>query len=487
MKIGRLDAKVLFILAFLMTDFGILGVTPGACMDKGNALSHLDSPFGFIDHTEAEDFYSELSVYWRTPADGRMMGILWNQIEHRPGAYDFSKADEAILKSFRKGINLAIHIIPINNNYIRPGRGRAPYPKGHMKELGRFIEKFVERYDGDGIDDAPSSPVIKLYQFWHELGPRARRRYWASHVEEYIEVFKVIYESMKSACPDCKLLLAGATLKEDYSFKGEEVYDRRGRRTVLEDGFHVKVLKGLNKCCLDIGLDYHTNQILKTWKAGAYLNHKDWIERIKRAYETFGYKNLDIVSMSTSAPDWDGKTEQEQARYLIKSYILSLALGQKKLFWTSSLEYYWPHKGREAFAHTGLINNPRNDGKSQKKLAYYTYRLMVEKLDGAQWNKTRILSMGKDNIYAFQFVKKGRPVYVIWWDYFKEPGFKTKTFTLKGIGATEVRITTATPIAEKGLEVKDYGKAFKLDIRKVDSGKVYLKLDTEPLVVEIRG
>lgn len=35
------------------------------------------------------------------------------------------------------------------------------------------------------------------------------------------------------------------------------------------------------------------------------------------------------------------------------------------------------------FDNVGLINNPANDGKSHKKLSYFTYKLMIEKLEGS--------------------------------------------------------------------------------------------------------
>jgi hypothetical protein len=46
MMIGRLDTKVLFILTFLMTVFGILGVTPRVCHEcKGFQFNSIDRQY----------------------------------------------------------------------------------------------------------------------------------------------------------------------------------------------------------------------------------------------------------------------------------------------------------------------------------------------------------------------------------------------------------------------------------------------------------
>jgi hypothetical protein len=66
----------------------------------------------------------------------------------------------------------------------------------------------------------------------------------------------------------------------------------------------------------------------------------------------------------------------------------------------------------------GLINNPQNDGKDHKKLSYYSYKLLAEKLKAIDWQNIETIIDGQDNIYAYKFPKIGQDssVYIIWRD-----------------------------------------------------------------------
>ena len=69
-------------------------------------------------------------------------------------------------------------------------------------------------------------------------------------------------------------------------------------------------------------------------------------------------------------------------------------------------------KGRGGwFDHMGLIYSGSRHGV--KKLAYYTYKKMTEKLAGADLNSVKTLELG-EGVAAFKFDKKGSPLYVVW-------------------------------------------------------------------------
>ena len=109
------------------------------------------------------------------------------------------------------------------------------------------------------------------------------------------------------------------------------------------------------------------------------------------------------------------ETERQQADELVKRYVYSLSLGIKKVFWVTVTEFHdFEGKGPDTyFNHVGLINNPKNDGESHKKLSYYSYKLLVEKLEGVDLNKVETLNL-RDDIFAYRFYRGGHKVYVLW-------------------------------------------------------------------------
>ena len=144
----------------------------------------------------------------------------------------------------------------------------------------------------------------------------------------------------------------------------------------------------------------------------------------------------------------------------------------------------WSHYDKNSsgncyFCSTGLVNNSRNDdGKSHKKLAYYTYKKMVEVLDGSDWNNIQTIQE-KDGVYIYKFTKNNKPILVAWND-----NSTSKTITISGITSSQVKITEAVPKYESGKEVTDYNTAFNAETKSVSGGKVTITLKDVPVFVE---
>jgi hypothetical protein len=151
------------------------------------------------------------------------------------------------------------------------------------------------------------------------------------------------------------------------------------------------------------------------------------------------------------------RTEKEQANELLKRYVYSIGKGAKKIFWTKLTE--WSNFGgagvNNYFDNVGLIHNPANDGKSHKKLAYYTYKKMAETLEGSDWNNIQTIRE-KNGVYIYKLTKNGKSIWVAWNDN-KEA--KTVRITLDR-DTKDVKITEAIPKYESGKDVLDYDTAF---------------------------
>jgi len=116
------------------------------------------------------------------------------------------------------------------------------------------------------------------------------------------------------------------------------------------------------------------------------------------------------------------QSEDAQARDVVKRYVYSLSLGVKKIFMAFGLvegfkggDGYFDHTG---FIYDGVGNDDRGSGV--KKKAYYAYKVMTSKLEGSDWNSVESVDLGKEDTYAFKFLRNGKPVYVVWWDNYED-------------------------------------------------------------------
>lgn len=425
-----------------------------------------DSPFCIMDPKAGNptennyEYYHDLGIKWKEfPRENTKLG--WESMEKETGIYDFSQQDEEACEHYQQGINLIYVTRPVNSLYGTSwfeGNGIAEdeYPDGYLDNWVNFIKSVAERYDGDGVNDAPCSSkiIINYYQIVHELTPLSgiSDDYWQNHPDQYAEVFELTYKAIKEANPNAIL-----------SMPVWEITKRAG--------FMASVLGYLQgKGIIDIGFDYHS------W--ATYDDRDDFIKKIKETASTFGFdqSKIKIISTESGAPDNGGSEEIEQAVYVIKAYTLSLANGQTKQCWTRIFDYPGDHP---VWGNIGLIHNPANsDGLSHKKLAYYTYKKMVEILEGSDWNNIQSVQES-DGIYIYKFSKQGKPIWVTWNDNSQE-----KQITISGISSNQVTITEAVPKYESGKEVKDYNTAFNTETKSVINSKVSLTLGKSPLFIE---
>jgi len=168
-------------------------------------------------------------------------------------------------------------------------------------------------------------------------------------------------------------------------------------------------------------------------------------------------------------------TEKEQAKHVITATISGIGNGISKMFWFGISDRTGPDTDR--FGHMGLL-----DENEYKKLAYYTYKLMTEKLAGGDWNNIKRVQASNDiHIYKFTRQETGEPIWVMWND---NPYPQTITLNLGDMNSA--KITQAVPNAENGLGLNeaDYPNFFATEIIAVSNGVATITLDDIPLFME---
>lgn len=311
--------------------------------------------------------------------------------------------EESVSKMRKEGVDL--------NKYMK----RNSYLPVNQKEYMDFVTACVERYDGDGNNDMPGlSRPVKYWQVGNEPHPK---------VKDFAEFVKITSMAIKKADPAAKVVIGGALLQE---MQNPTIFDMH----------FLKILDDLKGRYIDV-IDFH-------WggdASGNYRGYKDIYDHLRRKLSAMSFPPdmpVWITEMSSYSGDpvklsfqpWDPKpqTESQQASDLIKRYVFGTSIDIKKIFWAWGMVEGFKNND-SYFDHTGLIYGGKfsdDDGYGVKKLAYYSYKLMTGLLDGSDWNNIRTLKNGEDNIYAYKFTqrKTGKPVYIVWWDYFDEKATK---------------------------------------------------------------
>jgi hypothetical protein len=223
------------------------------------------------------------------------------------------------------------------------------------------------------------------------------------------------------------------------------------------------------------------------------INRPHFDERLGTFAERYGdSKEMIITEMgafSNVAPfdapieNYD-YSERTQAEEILKRYVIPLSYGVDVIAYFSLAEsaaddcsLIPPGKVCEAGFEWGLLKP-----NGTKKLSYYSYKLMVEKLEGSDWDDVQEV-YAQNNVYAYKFLKQGQPIWVVWWDYWNEPTQTTKAVTLQ-TGAGQFKITEAVPQYETGQQVTSYTTAFNTGGVTANSGQMTIALGQSPVYIE---
>ena len=313
---------------------------------------------------------------------------------------------------------------------------------------------------------------------------------WKNCEANYADHLKTTYTVVKKDCPECKVVyggLPGVAVGFDETFYPAQFLDKTlaagaGNYT---DAFEFK--------------QHH-------YRASDYKELRNKYEVYAAIFARYGI-DLDTLPVFVETAMYDGdpceawngsvcadayvlppQSETEQAAGLIKTYVYGLASGIDRIFWNLMIERYnFGGVPTNVFNMYGLINNPDNDGGSGKKLAYFTFKKMIEKLDGGDWDTLQAVQES-DDLFIYRITKNGNALYVAWWDYFNdaayEPG-KTRTVSLSGLGGSAAVVTETVPRYGTGAEVTDYSTAFVTSTLTTKDGSIAMSLGQAPVFVEL--
>jgi hypothetical protein len=370
--------------------------------------------------------------------------IAWDRVKSQR----WSENDKIISDFYNSGLEISVVVL-----------GGNPVAAGTLEAYSAFVSEMAERYDRDGINDAPGSPVVTYFEIDNEpdLYEPNEKTDWKgilSETKDYALVLKTAYEAIRSARSQAKVAIAGMAFAAPIS---KEYYDsiltELGRlKTNEQDKF------------FDV-YNFHYYGFYRDYLASQ-------ISDVKLLLSKHGYSNIELIVTETATYAGTSmfggisgtlpyQSEGQQAESLVKRYVYSKSNGIDKIYW------FMQH------AENGLSSS-----SGSKLLAYYTFKKMIETLEGSDWKNVEVIRE-VDGIHLYKFTKQNGAVYIAWND-----SSVTRTITISGITTNEVKKTEAVPKFELGADVPDYTTAFQTDTLMVTDGATALTLGKRPVFIE---
>jgi len=467
------------------------------------------SPFGA--HPAGANNYEyakDLGLSWNR--EGSYFSWIWSD-PARSGNFSFKKAvapenpnlsksggvinyDNQRSRLNLAGINTMVNVCPFH-------KGGEFRDAAEEQNYRQFVNKLVERYDGDddlgceqnypdcyspGDDEYPSAELIekiaaspiKYWQVCNQLQDTCEDDCRDTFGEKFANAQKITYEAAKSADPTASILIAGDSGIQEYE----------------------PVFRALNGEFIDI-VDFH-----RFAPVGDHDPAPDF-DRLKRDLEknNFDTEKLRfwITETGTFSDEpvdalrgrsFSSQSEKQQAGDLFKRNVAALFYGIEKIFWAWGIDEGF-HRDCGLFDYTGLIYDgcdcvdekyicgsdaDDDPGAGVKKLGYFTFKLLVEKLDGADWDAVELVQ-NSDDIFIYKFVKNSAPIWVGWSD-----GDAERVATLEVGNRDSVKITAAIPTADSGaaLDENNYPNFFASSVAASENGRVAIILGESPVFIE---
>jgi hypothetical protein len=278
-------------------------------------------------------------------------------------------------------------------------RGAATYeywcPPANVRDYSDFVWTIVERYDGDGVMDAPGSPRIAAWQIWNE--PSAPLT-WPGTPAEYGHMLVEAYKAAKAADETATITLGGVYLFDGLGTDPTDgiLFYNHMIAAVPEslETFDVLPIHPYMTSAAPDAPRIHASITL--W--GRILLAQSWL---KQHQGHRGQRPLWISELGWATgrggegcPPNTVPDESLAATYLVRSYMIALALGVQHLSYFQ-LEDKFDGRDKQTCDDASAILDAAGTGYREKP-AYAAYRTMTQQLAGATF-----LGFGKAHVYRY--------------------------------------------------------------------------------------
>lgn len=327
--------------------------------------------------------------------------ISWANLEPGKGVFNWGLMDAALTQAAQAGFGIIgmllttpgwARVSDCSSRITRNG-GSLNYwcPPANPQDFADFVAAAVERYDGDGINDAPGSPRVAAWQIWNEPNNWAT---WPGEAHEYGAILAAGYAAAKAADPTALVATGGVYVFDGGTRTG-------GNRDGLEFLGAAFTAVPAAQTSFD-ALAIHPYMpdtapdraglygLVSLW--GRIANTRGWLDAKRGPHIPIWISELGWSTCTLSSPIC--RTEHEQANYLVRSHGIALALGVQHINWFQ-LEDKFDSPTADLWGNAAILRN-RNQGYS-RKLAANAYATLTAQLGAATF-----IGFGPLHNYSFQ-------------------------------------------------------------------------------------
>ena len=304
------------------------------------------------------------------------LGVSWREVEAQPYAYRWTPLDMRVVQLQRMGIDPFLTLYSDAQWATRPNtHGVKNGTPLAMDVWTRFVGVLVERYDGDGLQDAPGLlRPVRYFQVANEwMSSRNRSGGWAGTHDELIAYINASYRVVKARHPDAVFVLGGiASMNLDLMVlhEGMATYTARQR---LRAGDQVELSPAKARDPIYNALIAGAYGVLETARYDAADVHlygpvdRDQVRiRLVRT-KTAGRP---LVSTECGGPSLDYQVYTPAAHFLA-------AVDRNLTTLSEGLEFaLWFRLGEHAGATWGNRRVALLDAAGRPKPAFHAYRLL---------------------------------------------------------------------------------------------------------------
>ncbi len=373
-----------------------------------------------------------------------------------PPTYNWGSVDNAlaVARPDMGGLNI-IATIRRMPDWAADGIDEPIYPENY-DEFAQFVSALVERYDGDGLDDATGSPVVLYWEIFNESD---NFNWWGHKGKEFADLLEVVYPALKAANPKAQLVFPG--IAYDLFEDENGTFTRSFFTDVLDNG-------GGNY--FDV-MNFHSYPIFhKNWTTNRGPSLLEKGQHIQGILEDYNLTKPIVVTET----GWHSNdiqlgipgSEEVQARYVIELMTQGYAIDAKIIIWW----LYYDIGGAYEFDN-GLVTNT---DPPIAKLAYSIYQDIVDILGTAHFvRKLTESETGFAELEAYEFNDnvKNRQLFIAWLN----PAFGDATESLR---LPVAQATVRDPIASTQFSVTDGSDG-------TNDGYITVTVGANPLIVEV--
>jgi hypothetical protein len=361
------------------------------------------SPFGVIMYGSVSDA-AGLQAMQAAGTKWVTTKLKWSSIEPSKGVYDWSSFDTKAQNAQAAGIDVFV-LFGDNPTWAAELPGGPVYD---VQDLVDFVTIMAERYDCDGVDDAPGSPCVHNWSFYAEpdngdLAQAERGKgYWGHDGDGYAAMLWHVSPAIHGANPRAQVLIGGLAYDWFEEDGGPFV------RSFLADTLTALNALGGAEKYID-GVPFHYYPI----SAGRWATIREKSAEIQAIMANNGAGTLPLLCPEMgywSSPCLDdlSSSEKRQAQRLVQMYVRGLSANISVLSWykvsddavACTVDDLYPDRT------SGLL---RVDGSV--KASYHAYETMTGELTGLRYWKP-LQAAGAEG-YVFRMAD-GKTKTVLW-------------------------------------------------------------------------